>query len=45
MTLSVAPGGYLLDAGSGETLWFSGDLLTYKRAAGLGLAGLDILAP
>jgi quercetin dioxygenase-like cupin family protein len=30
MTLSVAPGGYLLEAGSGEALWFSGGLLTYK---------------
>jgi quercetin dioxygenase-like cupin family protein len=30
MTLNVAPGGYLLDAGSGEALWFSGGLLTYK---------------
>lgn len=30
MTLSVAPGGYLLDAGEGEALWFSGGLLTYK---------------
>ena len=30
VTLNVAPGGYLLDAGSGEALWFSGGLLTYK---------------
>ena len=30
MTLSVAPGGYLLDGGEGEALWFSGGLLTYK---------------
>jgi quercetin dioxygenase-like cupin family protein len=30
VTLTVAPGGYLLDAGSGEALWFSGGLLTYK---------------
>jgi hypothetical protein len=29
MTLSVAPGGHILDAGSGEALWFSGALLTY----------------
>src|SRR5664280_55804 len=26
----IAPGGYVLDAGSGEALWFSGGLLTYK---------------
>ena len=30
MTLEVAPGGYLLDAGEGEALWFAGGLLTYK---------------
>jgi mannose-6-phosphate isomerase-like protein (cupin superfamily) len=30
MTLHVEPGGYLLDAGEGEALWFSGGLLTYK---------------
>ena len=30
MTLNIAPGGYLLDAGSGESLWFSGSLFTYK---------------
>ena len=30
MTLNIAPGGYLLDDGSGEALWFSGGLLTYK---------------
>ena len=30
MTLNVAAGGYLLDAGEGEALWFAGGLLTYK---------------
>ena len=30
MPLSVAPGGYLLDGGKGEALWFSGGLLIYK---------------
>ncbi len=30
MTLNVAPGGHILEAGSGEALWFSGGLLTYK---------------
>jgi quercetin dioxygenase-like cupin family protein len=30
VTLNVAPGGYLLDAGEGEALWFAGGLLTYK---------------
>ena len=30
MTLQVAPGGYLLDAGFGESVWFADSLLTYK---------------
>jgi len=30
VTLEVAPGGYLLGADEGETLWFAGSLLTYK---------------
>ncbi len=30
MTLDVGPGGYRLEAGQGERLWFAGGLLTYK---------------
>jgi quercetin dioxygenase-like cupin family protein len=30
MTLEVGPGGYRLEAGQGESLWFAGGLLTYK---------------
>jgi quercetin dioxygenase-like cupin family protein len=30
MTLNVGPGGRILDGGSGEALWFSRGLITYK---------------